>query len=183
LNQSPKACEQCRSERIHIGGDFYALPAWRRYLGTLLVYVPLFVSVPFVILGSLIIYGHLRMLGARNIKGYWDFVPAWSTHRYAKLSKQITFKFDYTAPWLSMKLFWAFNCNVYCPLSVALYEWSAYLVKTVENFWCPFFHERKSDYAGSAIDQSFWHVLPENKAQLDPEDRDCAIWNEAVTKS
>jgi hypothetical protein len=82
-----------------------------------------------------------------------------------------------------MKLFWAFNCNVYCPLSVALYEWSAYLVKTVENFWCPFFHERKSDYAGSAIDQSFWHVLPENKAQLDPEDRDCAIWNEAVTKS
>jgi hypothetical protein len=52
------------------------------------------------------------------------------------------------------------------------------LVKTVENFWCPFFHERKKTYAESAIDQSYWHIQEETREQLHPDDRDCAIWNE-----
>lgn len=178
MSALPKTCEQCRSERVSIGKSFYSLSPWRRYVGAMLIYLPLFASLPFVLLGAGILYAHLRVLGAQNIKAYWEFVPDWSTHRYNKLSDQITFRMDYTAPWSNSKLFWMFNCNYYCPLSVGLYEWSAYLVKMVENFWCPFFHERKNTYSESAIDQSYWHIRPENVAQLHPEDRDCAIWNE-----
>lgn len=178
MSASPKACQQCRSERIEIGKRFYSLSPWRRYLGTMLIYVPLVVSLPFVALGGLILYTHLRILGAENVKRYRDFVPDWSSHRYHQLSRQITFKMDYTAPWTSFKLFWMFNCNFYCPLSVALYEWSAYLVKTVENFWCPFFHDKKENYADASIDQSYWHIHQENRDLLHPEDRDCPIWSE-----
>lgn len=178
MSALPKACEQCQCERIAIGKRFYSLSPWRRYGGAILIYLPLFVSLPFVLLGAGVLWAHLRVLGAENIKSFWEFVPGWSTHRYSKLSDQITFKMDMSAPWVNSKLFWMFNCNFYCPLSVGLYEWSAYLVKTVENFWCPFFHERKPDYAESAIDQSYWHIKPENREQLHPEDRNCAIWNE-----
>lgn len=177
MSALPKACEQCRCDRVTIGDAYYEVSPWRRYIGTMLIYVPLFVSVPFVILGTLVISAHLRLLGARNLKTFWDFVPGWSTHRYSKLSDQITFKMDPTAPWTNSKLFWMFNCNYYCPLSVALYEYNTYLVKMVENFWCPFFHERKQDYADAAIDKSYWHILPENVEKLHPEDRDCKIWN------
>ena len=182
MSSSTKSCEQCHSNRISIGKTFYELPAWRRYVGAILIYLPLFFSLPFAIVGGVILWAHLKTLGAQNLKGYWDFVPKGSTHRYSKLSDQITFKMDITAPWASMKLFWAFNCNYYCPLSVGLYEWSAYLVKTVENFWCPFFHERKSGYTESSIDKSYWHILPENEAKLHPEDRECGIWNDEADK-
>lgn len=183
MSAHAKTCETCRSDRISIGKQFYTLPAWRRYLGAVLIYLPLFFSLPFVLVGAGILYAHLRTLGAQNIKSYWEFIPDGATHRYSKLSDQITFKMDVTAPWASMKTFWAFNCNYYCPLSVGLYEWSVYLVKTVENFWCPFFHERKSTYAESAIDKSYWHIHPENVEKLHPEDRDCQIWNEDARKS
>ncbi len=175
-----KACEQCQcsSERVSIGKRFYTLSPWRRYVGSMLIYLPLVVSLPFVLIGALVLYAHLWVLGAKDLKPYWDFLPGWSTHRYNKLSDQITFKMDTTAPWASSKLFWMFNCNFYCPLSVGLYEWSTYLVKAVENFWCPFFHERKETYADSAIDQSYWHIRPENREKLNPDDRDCPIWNE-----
>lgn len=178
MSASPKACQQCRSQRIEIGKRFYSLSPWRRYIGAMLIYLPLVVSLPFVAIGAGVLYAHLRVLGAKNIKGYRDFVPAWTSHRYQTLSQQLAFKMDYTAPWSSLKSFWMFNCNFYCPLSVGLYEWSSYLVKTVENFWCPFFHERKATYADSAIDQSYWHIHKENRDRLTPDDRDCAIWNE-----
>lgn len=178
MSALPKACEQCQSQRTTIGKRFYSLPAWRRYVGSMLIYLPMFVSLPFVLVGAWVLYAHLRVLGAKNLKGYRDFLPDWSTYRYNKLSDQITFKMDVTAPWANLKAFWMFNCNFYCPLSVGLYEWSTYLVKTVENFWCPFYHNRKETYAESAIDQSYWHIRPENREQLDPQDRDCAIWNE-----
>ncbi len=173
-----KTCEQCRNDRIAIGKSFYELPAWRRYLGAALIYLPLFLSLPFVLLGALILYAHLAILGAKNLKGYRDFLPKGNTFRYSSMREQITFRFDPTAPWASLKVFWAFNCNLYCPLSVGLYEWSTYLVKTVENFWCPFFHERKPFYEASAIDQSYWHIDPENRQKLHPEDREHHIWNE-----
>jgi hypothetical protein len=48
----------------------------------------------------------------------------------------------------------------------------------VENWWCPFSHDRKQEYAAGAIDKSFWHVDPEEFIKLDPEDRRNAIWNE-----
>lgn len=173
-----KTCDQCPSQRISIGARFYELPAWRRYLGALLIYLPLFLSLPFVLLGALILYAHLRMLGAQNLKRYSDFLPKPSSFRYSTLKDQITFNFDQTAPWASLKAFWQFNCNLYCPLSVGLYEWSTYLVKTVENFWCPFFHERKEAYRSSSIDRSYWHIHTENREKLHPEDRDCDIWND-----
>ena len=173
-----KTCEQCRPQRTAIGKTFYSLPAWRRYLGSLLIYLPLFFSLPFVVLGALILYAHLRTLGAKDLRGFRKFLPKGSSFRYSHLRDQITFKFDPTAPWASIKLFWAFNCNFYCPFSVALYEWSTYLVKTVENFWCPFFHERKATYGDSAIDQSYWHIQLENRAKLHPDDRECQIWND-----
>lgn len=178
MSATPKTCESCSSDRISIGSTFYELPAWRRYIGAILIYLPLFFSLPFVVIGAIILWSHLTMLGAKNIRSFRDFVPKGSTHRYSKLSDQITFKMDPTAPWASLKIFWAFNCNYYCPLSVGIYEWSAYLVKTVENFWCPFFHERKALYKESAIDKSYWHIVPENSDKLHPEDRDCSIWNE-----
>jgi hypothetical protein len=31
------------------------------------------------------------------------------------------------------KLFWILNCTWYCPYSVALFEWHAYMVKIVET--------------------------------------------------
>jgi hypothetical protein len=178
MSASPKTCEQCRAGRVSIGKHFYQLSPLRRYGGAILIYLPLFLSLPFVALGAGILYAHLRVLGARNLKGYRDFVPTWTTHRYQSLKQQITMKMDSTAPWVNSSLFWMFNCNFYCPLSVGLYEWSTYLVKMVENFWCPFFHDRKATHAESAIDQSYWHILPENRELLVPEDRDCAIWNE-----
>lgn len=177
MSATAKACEQCHGTRVSIGDRFYTLPAWRRYIGAMLIYLPLVVSLPFVLVGAWVLYAHLRVLGAQNLKGYWSFVPKWSSHRYQTLSQQIAFKFDPTAPWASLKSFWMFNCNIYCPLSVGLYEWSTYLVKAVENFWCPFFHERKATYADSKIDHSYWHLTPAAREQLAPEDRDCSIWN------
>jgi hypothetical protein len=44
-----------------------------------------------------------------------------------------------------------FNCT-FCPVSVAVLERNAYLVKAVENFWCPFHHSKKPDYSGSSLD-------------------------------
>lgn len=135
-----------------------------------------------MLIGAVILYAHLRTLGAKKLKGYRDFLPKAASHSYSKLSEQVIFRMDPTTPWASLKIFWAFNCNYYCPLSVGLYEWSAYLVKTVENFWCPFFHERKNTYTESAIDQSYWHIQAETRVQLHPDDRDCAIWNEDIHK-
>ena len=65
---------------------------------------------------------------------------------------------------------------MYCPFSVASLEWTTYLTKVVENWWCPFRHERKPHYAGSAIDYSFWH-MSRDVEKLAPEDRDNPIWN------
>jgi hypothetical protein len=36
------------------------------------------------------------------------------------------------------RLYWILNCTWYCPVSVGLFEWHAYLVKLIENWWCPF---------------------------------------------
>jgi hypothetical protein len=69
-----------------------------------------------------------------------------------------------------------FNCTFYCPVSVAVIEWNAYLVKAVENFWCPFHHSKKADYKGSSLDYSFWH-LSKDVQQLNPSDRENPIWN------
>jgi hypothetical protein len=63
---------------------------------------------------------------------------------------------------------------------VALFRYATYLVKIVENWWCPFNHGQKPEYAESAIDNSFWHVYPEELAKLHPEDRENPLWNNTI---
>jgi hypothetical protein len=63
-------------------------------------------------------------------------------------------------------------------MSVALFRYAVYLVMIVENWWCPFAHERKQEYAGAAIDESFWHIDPQELKKLHPDDKSNPIWNE-----
>jgi hypothetical protein len=48
----------------------------------------------------------------------------------------------------------------------------------VENWWCPFAHNRKEEYAEGSIDKSFWHVYPQELEKLHPDDCKNPIWNE-----
>jgi hypothetical protein len=65
---------------------------------------------------------------------------------------------------------------------VALFRYISYLVIVVENWWCPFDHDKKCDYAGGAIDKSYWHLHEQEKARLHPDDRDNPVWNEDAEK-
>jgi hypothetical protein len=121
----------------------------------------------------------LRYVGAMNIRTYRDFVPAWISHRY-RYDNQIIYTTG--AAWYNLRhrrFYWIFNCKLYCPLSVALFRYAAYLVMIVENWWCPFDHGRKADYTQGAIDRSYWHLNEDERVRLHPEDRDNPIWNEA----
>ena len=60
---------------------------------------------------------------------------------------------------------------------LAFAEWLTYLVKLVENWWCPFAHENKDNYDDARIDYSYWHDTP-NIDQLHPRDRENPIWNQ-----
>jgi hypothetical protein len=77
------------------------------------------------------------------------------------------------------RFYWIFNCKLYCPLSVALFRYAAYLVMIVENWWCPFAHNKKQEYAEAAIDKSYWHLHAQERERLHPDDCDNPIWNEA----
>jgi len=52
----------------------------------------------------------------------------------------------------------------------------------VENWWCPFAHGKKPEYEQGAIDESFWHVDPEELVKLHPADRQNPIWNEKAER-
>ena len=168
-------------DRVKIGCNFAKQPLWKLVIGVPLIYVPILVVIPFLVIGLVLVRLHLRLTGASNLKSYWDFVPSWITHRYTYKTQIVRT----TSLWISptkYKFFWIFNCKLYCPLSVALFEYANYLVKIVENWWCPFDHEKKSHYADGAIDQSFWHIFPDEMAQLHPQDSDNPIWNEPAEK-
>lgn len=122
-------------------------------------------------------YYHLLMIGGKNIKKFSEFLPERASHRYT-LENQITMDASFKASLSQYKLFWILNCTWYCPVSVALMEWHAYLVKLVENWWCPFTHSKKEGYSNATIDKSFWHIYPEDNAKLNSEDRNNPIWNE-----
>jgi hypothetical protein len=129
-------------------------------LGKILVSLMLTLCLPFVIFSALITVLHLKMAGATNMKAYRSFLP-----------ENKTFS--------SAKTFWATNYSRLLVFSTALFDWHAYLVKLVENWWCPFHHNRKEPhYRAGAINQSFWHLYPEDFKKLDPDDRDNPIWNE-----
>ena len=170
-----KACETC-SARVEIGKNHKQRPVWQRGIGMILIYLPL-LTFPFVIISAYLTYFHLRMMGAKNVKPWSDFIPDRKSHRY-DLKTQITMERSFRTSMAQSKLFWILNCTWYCPVSVALFEWHAYMVKIVENWWCPFAHDKKETYKEGAIDQSFWHIYPEDIVKLTKEDRQNPIWNE-----
>ena len=162
-------------DRVIIGCNYVKQPFWKIILGVPLIYLPIITTVPFMLIGVFFIRTHLRYVGGMNIKSYWDFVPSWISHRHRN-NEQPTINI----PWYNLahyRVFWVFNCKLYCPLSVALFSYAAYLVKIVENWWCPFAHDQKKTYAESAIDESFWHVDPQELIKLHPDDRQNQIWN------
>jgi hypothetical protein len=166
------------TERVTIGANYPHKPLWKQAIGIPLIYLPLITTVPFMMLGVLLVRTHLRYVGAMNIRSYWDFVPAWISHRY-RYDDQIIYTTG--AAWYNLRarrFYWIFNCKLYCPLSVALFRYAAYLVMIVENWWCPFGHARKPDYAPGAIDCSYWHLHDDERGRLHPEDRENPIWNE-----
>ena len=163
-------------DRVKIGCNYVKQPFWKIVLGVPLIYLPILTTVPFVVIGIVLVKTHLKYVGAMEIKSYWDFVPDWVSHRY-KNHEQPTI----VIPWYHFahyRIFWVLNCKLYCPLSVALFRYAAYLVEIVENWWCPFAHGRKQEYTGGAIDTSFWHVDPVDLVKLHPDDKKNPIWNE-----
>jgi len=170
-------------DRVSIGNNYLKQPVWKQLLAVPLIYLPLLTSVPFVMLGVFIVRIHLKMVGGMEMKTYWDFVPEWVSHRYTR-KDQITFDQDSMRfNIVRTRLFWIFNCKLYCPLSVALFAYTLYMVKIVENWWCPFGHNLKQTYADAAIDKSFWHVHPEEVTKLHPDDRNNPIWNDGIEQS
>ena len=174
-----KACDSC-SGRAEIGKNHNRVLVLQRTIGLLFVYLPI-LTLPFVFLSAYLTYYHLKLIGGENIKTLSDFLPARSSHRYT-LKNQITMDGSFKLSLAQSKLYWILNCTWYCPVSVALFEWHAYLVKLVENWWCPFTHEKKESYNNAKIDKSFWHIYPEDAIKLEPEDRDNEIWNDSNDK-
>ena len=123
-----KACDSC-SGRAEIGKNHTKVPVLQRTIGLLFVYLPI-LTLPFVFLSAYLTYYHLKLIGGENIKTLSDFLPARSSHRYT-LKNQITMDGSFKLSLAQSKLYWILNCTWYCPVSVALFEWHAYLVKLV----------------------------------------------------
>jgi hypothetical protein len=171
-----------KEERVQIGSNFDETPHWRFLAGVFLIYVPILLGLVPMILCALLVRTHLRMVGASNLKTYWkDFVPSWVSHRYTRktqiVSDRFFAKYGSVVSITRSKLFWIFNCKLYCPLSIALVAYLVYLVKVVEQWWCPFGHDRKLTYADAPIDRSFWHANGDG-GLLHPDDRENPSWNE-----
>ncbi len=171
-----KACENCSSNRVHIGENHKKISSFQQIWGVALVYVPI-LSIPFVFFSAYVTYLHLKLMGAKNIKKYSDFLPDRKSHRYS-MKNQITMEPGYKLSPTQTKLYWLFNCTWYCPSSVALFEWHTYLVKLVENWWCPFTHGTKEAYKNASIDKSFWHIFPEEVKKMEQDDIDNPMWND-----
>lgn len=178
-HQGLKACESC-ADRVNIGCRHKQMSVLSRAIGLVFIYLPI-LTLPFVFISAYLTYYSLKFCGAENVKRYGDFIPDRASHRY-DLKTQIVMNPSTRYNLSQYKLFWILNCTWYCPYSVALFEWHAYLVKVVENWWCPFGHARKNDYADGAIDQSFWHIFPEEKAKLCDEDRSNPIFTADADK-
>ena len=167
--------------RVNIGDNYMNASSIRVFLGTPIIYLPI-LTLPFVFLSAWITFLHLWLLGAKNIRKYRDFIPDKRSHRYNYKSQPIMKKRNIFNIHVRSVIFWMFNCTRYCPYSVALFTWHTYLIKIVENFWCPFYHEKKTTYADAPIDKSYWHQLEEDKNKLHPDDRNNPIWNKDSIK-
>jgi hypothetical protein len=171
-----------KEERVQIGENFQQIPQWRFLASVPLIYIPILVGIVPMILCVLLARTHLRMVGARNLKSYWkDFVPNWVSHRYIRenqiVSDRLLDKFGSWVFFAGSKLFWIFNCKLYCPLSVALLAYGVYLGKIVEQWWCPFGHDKKHTYSDAPIDKSFWHANGD-VGLLHSDDRKNPSWNQ-----
>ena len=175
-----KACEQCAADRVQIGGNHKQMSVLSRGIGLVLVYLPIF-TLPFVITSAYLTYYSLIFCGAKNVKKWKDYLPEKSSHRYT-MKDQITMDGSFKLSFAQSKLYWILNCTVYCPYSVALFEWHSYLVKVVENWWCPFAHSNKEGYKNGSIDKSFWHIYPDENAKLNDEDRVNPIFTDELDK-
>ncbi len=169
-------------ERLQIGCNFHKVPRWKLLAGVPLIYIPILAAVLPMIVAALLVRTHLTMVGGRKLKSYWnDFVPSWVSHRYTRdtqiVSDKLLDKYGAPAYIAKSKLFWIFNCKLYCPLSVALLAYLLYLVKIVEQWWCPFAHDKKATYADAPIDKSLWHV-DGDEGLLHPDDRENPSWNQ-----
>ncbi len=125
-----KTCEQCGASRIpglRVSiGDAYKEKSLLYKLGcVLLIYLPLLVM-PLVAFSAWITYLRLKLLGVKALRPYQSFLPERKTHRYT-LKTQITMEPGFWLSPIRSKLFWVANCTWYCPYSVALFEWHAYL--------------------------------------------------------
>ncbi len=171
-----KACDSCVSNRVEIGKNYKTMPVWVRAIGMVFIYLPI-LTLPFIFLSAYLSYYHLLMMGAKDVKTLKDYLPARETHRY-DMKTQITMDGSFKASTSQSKTFWMLNCTWYCPVSVGLFEWHSYLVKLVENFWCPFTHGTKENYCNANIDKSFWHIYPSDAVKLHEDDLKNPIWNE-----
>ena len=160
--------------RIYIKDGYKKTSKLDKALAIFFIYIPLLVFTPFAILGVLAIRAHLYFLGAKNIKSYKDFLPSKDSYRY-DIDTQIVTEGKFF-PLAKSKIFWIFNCNYYCTYHVALLVYFAYLVKAIENWWCPFWHDKKDTYKDSKIDKSYWHTIG-MQDKLHTEDRYNPIWN------
>lgn len=175
-----KACEQCPADRVQIGTRHTQMSVLSRTIGLILVYLPL-LTLPFVITSAYLTYYSLIFCGAKNLKKWGDFIPEKSSHRYT-MKEQIKMQGSFKLSFAQSKLYWILNCTLYCPYSVALMEWHAYLVKVVENWWCPFAHANKENYKNAAIDRSFWHIYPHEIVKLHKEDQHNPIFTDEHDK-
>ncbi|KAF3981798.1 MAG: hypothetical protein HFP81_06105 [Methylococcales symbiont of Hymedesmia sp. n. MRB-2018] len=175
-----KACEQCAADRIEIGTNHKQMSILSRTIGLILVYLPIF-TLPFVIASAYSTYYSMIFCGAKNLKKWGDFIPDRDSHRYS-LKNQIKMDGSFKLSFAQSKLYWIANCTLYCPYSVALMEWHAYLVKAVENWWCPFTHANKENYKNASIDQSFWHIYPDEISKLHEEDKANPIFTDEHDK-
>ena len=170
-------------QRVTIGSRYLQQPRWKTFIGVPLIYLPIIATIPPVALTILIVRAHLRLVGAKDVRSYASFVPSWTSHRYT-LNNQVIYTTG--SHWYNLRhrrFYWIFNCKLYCPLSVALFRYLAYLVKVVENWWCPFDHDQKQAYAEAAIDYSYWHLHDPEMQRLHPDDRNNPQWNASVPDS
>ncbi len=167
------------NDRVRIGSNFKKQPRWKKVIAIFLIYMPIITTLPFVIIGVFLVRAHIKYIGGSNIKSYWDFVPSKDSYRYS-IKNQITVKKS-LFPLEKYKWFWIFNCNMYCTYNIALYAYMAYLIRIVENWWCPFAHNKR-DATDSFIDKSCWHIYPDRLQMLHPEDRENPLWNEDAEK-
>jgi hypothetical protein len=138
----------------------------------------LLLFLPFVIFSAMMTVMHLKMAGATNMRVYRSFLPDGNSFPY-ELKNPVTMVPGAWFSRIANTTFWVAKYSRFLGYSTALFDWHAYLVKLVENWWCPFHHNRKDPhYRVGAINQSFWHLYPEDLMKLAPDDRDNPIWNE-----